>query len=142
MKDDIKKALVPAMKARQAVRVETIRAVLTAIQYEEVAAGTENLPAATITEILKREVKKRREELEFVAKSRPDGVEKINEEIATIEEFLPKQMSASELEGLITQIKASNPAANMGVVMKMLKEQHAGMYDSKMASELAKKIAG
>ncbi len=142
MKDDIKKALVPAMKARQAVRVETIRAVLTAIQYEEVAAGTENLPAATITEILKREVKKRREELEFVAKSRPEGVAKINEELATIEEFLPKQMSSSELEGLITQIKTTNPAANIGVVMKMLKDQHAGMYDSKMASELAKKIAG
>jgi hypothetical protein len=142
VKDDIKKALVPAMKAREAVRVETIRALLTAIQYEEVAAGTENLPAATVTEILKREVKKRKEELEFVAKARPDGVAKLNEEIATIEGFLPKQMSASELEGVITQIKSSNPAANMGVVMKLLKEQHAGLYDSKLASDLAKRIAG
>lgn len=142
MKDEIKKALVPAMKARQAVRVETIRALLTAIQYEEVAAGTENLPTNTIVEILKRELKKRKEEMEFVAKARPDGVEKLTEEIVTIEGFLPKQMSASELEGLITQIKSSNPAANMSAVMKVLKEQHAGLYDAKMASELAKRIAG
>jgi len=142
MKAEIKKALVPAMKARQAVRVETIRAVLTAIQYEEVATGTEELGSNAVVEILKRELKKRREELEYVAKARPDGVAKINEEIATIEEFLPKQMSTAELESVITQIKEGNPAANMGIVMKMLKEQHSGMYDSKMASELAKKIAG
>ena len=142
MKDQIKKALVPAMKAKEAVRVETIRAILSAIQYEEVAAGTENLPDSTVIEILKRELKKRKEEMEFVAKAKPDDVAKLNQEIATIEGFLPKQMSSSELEAAITKIKTDNPAANMGVVMKVLKEQHSGLYDSKMASELAKRIAG
>lgn len=143
MKEEMKVALKEAMKAKNQVVMNTLRAALTAIQYEEVAKGTENLPATEITEILKREVKKRKEEMEFAEKAnRPEALDALKLEISTLERFLPKQMSASELEKLITKLKTDNPAANMGIVMKTLKEQHAGLYDSKMASELAKKIAG
>lgn len=143
MKEAMKNAVKVAMKAHEKVKVETIRGVLTAIQYEEVAQKVDNLPAPAITEILKREIKKRKEEFDFAEKAnRADLIARLKEEIATIETFLPKQMSATELEKVITDLKSANPQMNMGLIMKTLKENYSGQYDAKAASELAKKIGG
>ncbi|NDC38593.1 MAG: hypothetical protein EBZ48_11140 [Proteobacteria bacterium] len=143
MKVELKDALKVSMKAGEKVRVETIRSALSAIQYEEVAQKVDDLPAAGIVEILKREIKKRKEEQEFAEKAnRPDAIAKLNQEIATLEGFLPKQLAADELEKIIVELKAQNPQANMGLIMKALKDTYNGQYDSKLASELAKRIAG
>ena len=67
---------------------------------------------------------------------------KLKQEISVLESYLPKQLSAAELEKIISDMKAANPQANMGVIMKALKESYGGQYDSKAASEIAKRIAG
>ncbi len=143
MKAAMKEALKVAMKAKEQAKVDTIRSLLTAIQYEEVAQKVDDLPEASVVEILKREVKKLKEELEFVKQAgREEATENVSIGIALAESFLPAQMSAEQLEVAIRSIKDSDPAANMGAVMKSLKERHNGQYDAKLASELAKRIAG
>ena len=143
MKAELKDALKVAMKAGEKVRVETIRSVLSAIQYDEVAQKVDDLPAAGVIEILKREIKKRKEEQEFAEKAnRPEAIAKLHQEIATLEGFLPQQLSADALEKIISDLKTQNPQMNMGLIMKALKDTHNGQYDSKLASEIAKRIAG
>ena len=143
MKEKLQAELKNAMRAKDQVKLNTIRSVLSAIQYEEIEKKTDKLSEEAEVLVLGREVKKRREEVEFADKAgRPELKEQLAKEIATLEFFLPEQIPAAELEKIITAIKAENAAANMGVIMKTLKEKFGGQYDSKMASELAKKIAG
>lgn len=141
MKAILQNSLKEAMKAKDKVRLETIRALMSAITYEEIEKKSEPLPDDQCLAILQREIKKRREEIEFAEKAgRSDLLEKLGLEIAAIESFLPKQLSEGELEKIITTLKQSTPGISLGVVMKTLKESYAGQYDSKLASEIAKRI--
>ena len=141
MKAQLKDSLKDAMKAKDRLRMDTIRAALSAIQYEEMRVGREDLSAAEITALLQTEIKKRRESIELVEKGgRLEAVPALREEIAILEGFLPKQLSASELEHIVRGLKAENPTIQLGQIMKHLKEQHSGAYDGKLASEVVKKV--
>lgn len=141
MKKELQSAMKEAMKAKDKPRLDTIRSVLAAIQYEEMEKKIDELPSDATLAILQRELKKRREEVEFADKaSRGDLKEKLNLEIAAIESFLPKQLSAGDLENIITQLKTEHAGLNMGTAMKLLKEKYPGQYDGKQASEVAKKV--
>jgi uncharacterized protein len=143
MKERLQAALKEALKARNKVRLDTVRSVLSAIQYEAMDKKVEDLPDDQCLGVLQREIKKRREEIEFADQAkREDLKEKLKVEIATLEEFLPQQLSSPELEKVLMDLKAANPALNMSAGMKVLKEKYAGQYDGKMASELAKRILG
>lgn len=140
MKDDLKTAMKEAMKAKEKVRLDTIRSLLSAIQYEEMQKGVEDLADDAVIGVLQREQKKRVEEMEFAEKAnRNDLKEKLHIELSCIEGFLPKQLSAEELEKIVVDLKASNPSINMGMIMKSLQEKYAGQYNGKLASEVVRK---
>jgi uncharacterized protein YqeY len=93
--------------------------------------------------VLQREVKKRQEAIGFEEQAgRSEAKAKLVAEIAIIEEFMPKQMTAAELEAALVEYKSSTPGAVMGTAMKFLKDRFAGQYDGKSASEIAKKVFG
>jgi len=141
MKTKLQNAMKEAMKNREKEKLQTIRMLLSAIQYEEMKQNLDSLPEESVMAVLKSEMKKRRESLEFAQKdNREDIIETVKSEISTIEQFLPSQLSAEELEKIITQLKDSEDAANLGTVMKSLKENYAGQYDGKLASEIARKV--
>lgn len=143
LKDKLQSAMKEAMKAHEKVRLETIRGMLSAIQYERMQKNVEALADADCVTVLQREVKKRRESLDFAEKAgRQELADRAREEIAVIEKFLPQQMSSNELETILTAMKKENAALNMGMAMKLLKEKYSGKYDSKMASEIAKRLLG
>ena len=143
MKTSLKHALKEAMKAKDKVQLDTLRALLTAIQYEEIRKEIDELPSDDINAIVKNEIKKRRETIEFAEKGgRPEALPQLKQEIEILERYLPKQLNAEELEGILLKMKSSDPALNMGAAMKQLKEKHAGLYDGKLASELAKRLLG
>ncbi|MDZ4785034.1 MAG: GatB/YqeY domain-containing protein [bacterium] len=140
MKTIMKEALKSAMKAQDKVKMEALRGALSAIQYEEMQAGVENLDTNENIAIIKREIKKKHEEIDFAKQAnRLEKIESIQTEIATLESFLPQQMSASDLESQVKGFITANPGSNMGAVMKFLKEKFEGQYDGKMASEVVKK---
>jgi len=132
-----------AMKAKNKIRVDTIRGILSAIQYELMEKKVEELNPEQSLAIVQREIKKRREEVDFANQAkRTDLIEKLNQEIATLEEFLPKQLSTAELEKIILGLKETQPGINMSGAMKVLKDTYAGQYDGKAASDIAKRVLG
>lgn len=143
MKNKLKEELKLAMKAREQIRVETIRSLISALQYEEIQKEVEELNPEQSLAVLKTELKKRKEECEFAEKAgRPEMLEKLKVEIAAIEHFLPTQLDAAALEKILTELKSDQSGLNMGAAMKILKERFAGQYDGKLASEVAKRVLG
>ena len=81
-----------ALKARDKIRTETLRSVLAAFQYEEMSKEVDTLSEQDTIAVLKREVKKREEELEFAEKAdRSELVDNLNSEIAVVNSYLPSQ---------------------------------------------------
>jgi uncharacterized protein YqeY len=143
MKQELKAEMKDAMKAKDKPRLETIRGLLSAIQYEEMNKGVEDLPEATIVSVLQTEVKKRKESLDFAQQNdRTDMIESLNTEIAVIEKFLPSQLNQEELEKIVAGLIEGSPEANMGQIMGALKSEYAGQYDGKLASQVVKAALG
>ncbi len=143
MKAKFKDALKLAMKAQDKLRLETIRSVLTEIQYEEMQKSVTELGATESLQVVQREVKKRQEAIQFEEQAgRTEQKEKLQKEIAILEEFLPKQMTGDDLEKVITSLKEQTPELSLNVVMKHLKDNYTGQYDGKSASEIAKRVIG
>ena len=141
MKTKLKEQMKDAMKAKDTIRLNTIRGLISAIQYEEIQQKIEPLPDAGIIELVQREIKKRKEELDFAAKAgRTEITESVNAEMKVLESFLPQQMGSAEIEKFIVEMRAATPGLQMGAVMKALKDKFAGQYDAKMASELVKRL--
>jgi uncharacterized protein YqeY len=143
MKAILKEALKGAMKAQDKLRLETIRSVLTEIQYEEMQKSVDALSPTESLQIVLREVKKRQEAIQFEEQAgRAEQKAKLQAEIAILEEYLPQQLSSADLEKIIVQLKETTPGLALNVVMKHLKDNYAGQYDGKSASEIAKRVVG
>lgn len=143
MKATLKEALKSAMKAKDKISLDTIRSVLTEIQYEEMQKSIEELGATECLQVVQREVKKRLEAIQFEEQAgRAEQKAKLQAEIAVLENFLPKQLSSEELEKIIVHLKESTPGVALNLVMKHLKDNYAGQYDGKSASEIAKRVLG
>jgi uncharacterized protein len=143
MKATLKEALKSAMKAQDKIRLDTIRSVLTEIQYEEMQKSIDELGPTECLQVVQREVKKRLEAIQFEEQAgRAEQKAKLQAEIAVLENFLPKQLSSEELEKIIVTLKESSPGLALNVVMKHLKDNYAGQYDGKSASEIAKRVVG
>ncbi|RIL08380.1 MAG: hypothetical protein DCC75_09085 [Proteobacteria bacterium] len=141
MKSEIQAALKEALKSRDKIKLETLRGLLTAMQYEEIEKKVDQLPKEACLAIIQREIKKRNEEIDFANQAkRSDLIDKLKAEIAALDAFLPPQLASEQLTELLNGYKAKNPGMNMGVAMKTLKDSYPGQYDAKLASELAKKI--
>lgn len=141
MRDDLQIKLKEYLKAKDRVRADTVRSIIAAIQYEEMSQKVDSLDKDSCIAVLQRELKKRKEELEFLTQAdKSDSVEKNRIETEVIESLLPQRMSVEQLTELILKFKEDLQAKNMGPVMKALQESYAGQYDGKTASEIAKKL--
>ncbi len=143
MKQQLKEELKNAMKAQDRLRLDTIRAVLSEIQYEEMQKAVNELTPQDCLTVVQREVKKRQEAIQFADQAnRPEAKQQLLAEISVLESFLPKQLSSDELERMIVEMKSANATLTLPLVMKHLKENFAGQYDGKSASEAAKRVLG
>lgn len=143
MKAALKESLKEAMKAREKTRVDTIRSLLAAIQYDEMQKEVEDLTKEESIAALRRELKKRVEGIEFAKQAeRSEELAQLTSEIAVIEGFLPSQLTEEQLESIISELQVKDPSINMGLAMKALKDSYAGQYDGKIASSVAKRMLG
>jgi len=145
IRDDIKAALVAAMKARDATTTAAIRLIQSAIKNRDIelrTASTQPDDDLLVTEVLQKMIKQRRESIEMFEKGgRAELAANEAAEVAVIERFLPKQMSEDEVRLAIDAIAAELGATSvkdMGKVMAALKERHAGQMDMAKASALVK----
>lgn len=145
IRDSIKAALVGAMKAGDRPRTGTLRLVLAALKNRDIELrGAAQPPAddALVTEVLQKMVKQRRESIDmYTTGGRQELADAEAAEIAVIETFLPRQMDEAELGAAIEALIAETGAASvkdMGRVMALVKERHAGALDMSKASQAVK----
>lgn len=147
LKEKLQADLTEAIRGRDEVKSGTIRMLLSAITNEEVAGkAAKVLTDAEIITVLSRETKKRREAVEaFTAAKREDLANKEKAEGAIIAQYLPEQLSESEIKKMITEAIAETNAAGpagMGLVMKVLQPKIAGKADGGVVSALVKAALG
>ena len=147
-KERLQEDLSAAMKARDEVRVRTLRMALTAITNEEVSgAQSRELSDDEIVKVLMREEKKRREAAEaFDTGDRPERAAAERAEGEVLRDYLPAQLTDEELAGLVAAAIAETGAADvkaMGQVMKTVTPKVAGRADGKRVStEVRRQLAG
>lgn len=134
-----------AMLAKDEAALRSLRAVKAAILLAKTSeGGGGELKEEDEIKLLQKLVKSRKDSLEiFQQQNRPDLAKKEEEEIAVIEKFLPKQLSAdeikAELQNIIAAVGASSPA-DIGKVMGAATKQLAGKADGKTISSLVKEL--
>ncbi|WP_136163551.1 GatB/YqeY domain-containing protein [Sphingomonas flavalba] len=145
IRDDIKSALIAAMKAGDKAATGTIRMVQAAIKNRDIELRTSSMTPdddVLVSEVLQKMVKQRRESIILYEQGgRTDLAEAEKAEVAVIERFLPKMLSDDETRAAIDAIKAEIGATgikDMGKVMAELKTRHAGTLDMSRASALVK----
>jgi uncharacterized protein YqeY len=145
IRDDIKNALITAMKSGDKQGTAAIRLIQSAIKNRDIEERTKSQPTeddVLVTEVLQKMVKQRRESIEMYVKGGRQELADVEQgEIDVIERFLPAQMSEAETSAAIEAIKAELGASgmkDMGRVMAELKARHAQNLDMSKASGLVK----
>lgn len=143
LKQTIRADLKTAMKAKEKQRTSAIRALLAAIQAEEINGSRHELEDADILKVIAREIKKRRESAEvYEENGRPELAEAELADVPFFEAYQPRQLDESELQALvkesIAEVEAENGEAptmkQMGAVMKVANAKAAGQADGKRLS--------
>ena len=137
LRDQLQTALKEAMKAKQADRLSTLRLINAAIKDRDIAnrgeGGEGEISEAEILAALGRMVKQRQESARaYEEGGRLELAEKETAEIKVIEEFLPRQLEAAEVEAAIAAAVAevgANSIRDMGKVMAVLKAKYTGQMD-------------
>ncbi len=149
LRDRVNEELKAAMKAQDKRRVATLRLITAAFRDREIQArgsGAGELTEADLQAILAKMIKQRKESAEaYDAGGRPDLAAQEREEIAIIEEFLPRQLSEAEIRQAVEEVIAETGAESpkdMGRVMGALKARYAGQMDMSLASRLVKERLG
>lgn len=133
-----------AMKAKDEASLRGLRAIKAAILLAKTSGGSGEITADDEIKLLQKLVKQRKDSLEiFQQQNRTDLAQKEQEEIAVIEQFLPKQLDGEELKAIIAEIVAqvgATSAADMGKVMGVASKQLAGQADGKTISAVVKEL--
>lgn len=137
-----------AMKARAADRLSALRLILNGLKEREIALRGEGgeISGADELTVLAKMVKQRQESVKlYLEAARADLADKESAEIRVIEEFLPKQLGAAEVEAAVAAAIAEVGAASvkdMGRVMAVLKGKFTGQMDFGAVGALIKARLG
>ena len=142
--DQLNSKLKSAMREKNKVALESLRAIKSAILLLQTQSGAKETPDDNeITKLLQKLVKQRKESASiFREQGRVDLAEPEEAQIEIISQFLPEQLSAEEVEKVIDEVIQSVGATtmkDMGKVMGMANKQLAGKADGKLIAEIVKK---
>ena len=139
LKDRLTDDLKDAMRQRDAKRRDTLRLLLSAIRYEEIARKGD-LDDESVTQTLSKQAQQRRDSIEAYEKGdRPDLVAQEQAELEIIKAYLPEPMSAEEVAAIVQAAIADAGARgpqDMGKVMGRIMPQVRGRADGKQVSAL------
>ena len=137
--------MVSAMKAKETVRLASLRAIKAAIMLAKTAEGaTGEITDPEIIKIIQKLVKQRKESAQqYNDAGRPELAENEVAEMEAMEVYLPKQLTEAEVEAelvkIIAQVGATQPS-EMGKVMGVATKRLAGLADGRVISTLVKKL--
>ena len=145
--DELNTKLKEAMREKNTVALESLRAIKSAILLLQTQSGAKETPDdSEITKLLQKLVKQRKESASiFREQGRNDLAEPEEAQIEVISQFLPEQLSVSAVEkvidGVIEKVGATT-MKDMGKVMGMANKKLAGQADGKLIAEIVKKRLG
>jgi len=145
LKEQLKSDLKDAMRTKDILKRDTIRAINTMIKQIEVDQRVE-LNDEDVIKLIQRGIKQREEAIiQFKEASRDDLVKNEQDQIGIFELYLPKQLTDDELQtiiqAIITEVGATT-MKDMGKIMNPAKEKIGGSADGKRINEMVKKLLG
>lgn len=150
LRERVAVALKQAMRDKDSARLATLRLINAAIKDQDIARrtadGATELGDADIRAILARMIKQRQESVRaYEEGGRLDLAERETREIAVIAEFLPRQLDESEIARAVDKAISETGASSirdMGRIMGLLKERHAGQMDFGAVGPMVKNRLG
>ena len=141
--EKVREDMTAAMKARDTLRLSTLRMLQAALKNEQIAKGRE-LTDPEALEIVLRSVKQRQDSIEqFEKGGRMDLVEKEQAELAILESYTPQQLTELETEKLVqdvVEMTGAETRKDVGKVMKEIMATHRGRIDGKKVSEILNRL--
>jgi len=141
LKEQLTDAMKQAMKAHDNLRLSAVRMIRSSIQNREIEQKSE-LDDQGVREIITSLVKQRRDSIRLYREgNRQDLVEKEEAELAILIGFLPAQLDAAEISGLVARVITEVGATSikdLGRVMKTLSPMTAGRADGKTVSDIVR----
>jgi len=131
IKEQITADLKDAMRARDQLKLDTLRSVISAFNYRRIEAGSD-LSESDQVAVVQRLVKQRSDSIEsFTSGNRPELADKETRERAILQQYLPAQKSPDEIRTVVRAALADLPEGgrNQGAVMKLVMPQLKGLAD-------------
>ncbi len=142
LKERIDSDLKDSMRKRTELKTSVLRMLKSAIMYKEVEPGGQPLDDTGVMNVISTMVKQRRDSVEqYTVAARPELAEKELNEIAILQEYLPQQLSASELSAEVGKLiveAGAKSAKDLGSVMKLATLRLKGRAEGKAISDEVK----
>lgn len=148
LKQQLKDQLKESMLAKDELRTQVLRFILSGITYYEIQKGGAGYEATDedVMVVIHKEIKQRKDSIEQYGKAnRADLVDKEKAELAILETYLPEQLSEEEVQKLVSEaveISGAKTPQDMGKVMAILMPKVKGKADGTLVSKLVKEKLG
>ena len=138
--DEVRKAMVAAMKAKDKERKDSLSMLLSALKNKAIDKR-EDLTEAEENEVVLKEIKQTKETLEMTPADRTDIIEECSKRIAVYEEFAPKMLNEDEIktviDGVLKELEIETPTGkDKGRIMKVLMPKVKGNADGKLVNQV------
>ena len=138
--DEIRKAMVDAMKAKDKERKDTLSLLLAALKNKAIDKRAD-LTEEEESQVVLKEIKQTKESLDLTPADRTDLIEEYKNRIAVLEEFAPKMMDADEIKAVVAGVLAdlgidAPTAKDKGRIMKDLMPKVKGKADGKLVNQM------
>ena len=138
--DEVRKAMVEAMKAKDKETKDTLSMLLAALKNKAIDKR-EDLTEEEEVQVVLKEIKQTKESLEMTPSDRTDLIEEFQKRIAVLEGFAPKMMDADEIKaiiaGVLSDLGIDTPTSkDKGRIMKELMPKVKGKADGKLVNEI------
>lgn len=138
--DEVRKAMVAAMKAKDKERKDSLSMLLSALKNKAIDKR-EDLTEAEENEVVLKEIKQTKETLEMTPADRTDIIEECSKRIAVYEEFAPKMLNEDEIKTVIDRVlkelEIETPTGkDKGRIMKVLMPKVKGIADGKLVNQV------
>lgn len=138
--DEVRKAMVAAMKAKDKERKDSLSMLLSALKNKAIDKR-EDLTETEENEVVLKEIKQTKETLEMTPADRTDIIEECSKRIAVYEEFAPKMLNEDEIktviDGVLKELEIETPTGkDKGRIMKVLMPKVKGIADGKLVNQV------
>ena len=138
--DEVRKAMVEAMKAKDKERKDSLSMLLSALKNKAIDKR-EDLTEAEENEVVLKEIKQTKETLEMTPQDRTDIIDECTKRIAVYEEFAPKMLSEEEIkeviQGVLAELSIETPTSkDKGKIMKALMPKVKGVAEGKVVNQV------